>query len=64
MKTTPFVLLAALLVPAAVSAQHGGHGAATPYAGLQSREIKALLALYQRLRGYAGENPDPQGTHR
>ncbi|MBE7370103.1 Spy/CpxP family protein refolding chaperone [Ramlibacter pallidus] len=44
-------LLAAALVATGASAQHGGHGAhaahaapASPYAGLQSREIKALSA--------------------
>ena len=68
MKTLPLVL-AAVLAAAGAHAQHGGHGAATPYAGLQSREIKALspeeaqglaegqgmrLALAAELNGYPG----------
>jgi Spy/CpxP family protein refolding chaperone len=62
-------ILPALLAGTAL-AQHGGHGAsATPYAGLQSRDIKALspeeergllegqgmrLALAAELNGYPG----------
>ena len=42
------VLILASLAAAGASAQHGGHaghgGTATPYAGLQARDIKALSA--------------------
>lgn len=64
------ILLASALAAGGALAQHAGHGApATPYAGLQSREIKALapeetrallagqgsrLALAAELNGYPG----------
>lgn len=64
------IAASALLTGAAAAfAQHHGHGAATPYAGLQSREIKALsredtqallegrgmsLALAAELNGHPG----------
>jgi uncharacterized cupredoxin-like copper-binding protein len=71
MKMTRMTLAAvALLAGSAFAQHHGGHGAAaTPYAGLQSREIKALspedtrsllegqgmqLALPAELNGYPG----------
>ena len=70
MNTRTIVLLASCLLAAAASAQHAGHGGtATPYAGLQGRETKALsadetqallegqgmrLALAAELNGYPG----------
>jgi hypothetical protein len=70
MKRQTILFAAALLAAAGAQAQHAGHGAAaTPYAGLQEREIKALsaddtkrllegqgmtLALAAELNGYPG----------
>lgn len=70
MQHRTILLLTAALLAGSALAQHGGHGTqATPYAGLQSREIKALsaedlralaegqgmqLALAAELNGYPG----------
>jgi hypothetical protein len=73
MKIRTTILLAAALVASGASAQHGAHGGHAPapggYAGLQSRDIKALsaeethsllqgegmrLALAAELNGYPG----------
>jgi Spy/CpxP family protein refolding chaperone len=71
MKPQTILVVAAALLSGAALAQHAGHGdaAATPYAGLQAREIKALspedargllegqgmrLALAAELNGYPG----------
>jgi Spy/CpxP family protein refolding chaperone len=40
----PPVLLLALLLAAPAAAQHHGHGAQAPYAGLEQRPLKALSA--------------------
>ncbi len=74
MRALPLLLLALLLAPPALAQHHPGHGApppaaGTPYAGLESRSIKALsaeqqadlaagrgmgLALAAELNGYPG----------